>query len=398
MKIKRSYVKIKKLNYNEILYLISYGLYIFCAIISTSFYSKYFQGMLYKLTLGVCVGVLIVNESTKVKYSVKRLAGLLVAVFLFGVILRVSSGTSAWLSACLILYIYCGYNIDFKIIAKFTVWWSMLIVFFVIFSAQKGLILNYTSYDHERLREYLGFRYALYPATYLFNATMLIVYLLKDRLNIVVAGILIYINYYIFDKTDSRMVFALSTLILVFLCLGKKWISNILSKKKVAFVCILSYVISAVISFGLTITYNPSIDWMWQLNKFFGNRLRLGQISLEKYGINLLGKNIDWIGNGLDLQGNKTSGVYLWVDSLYIQIMQHFGIIFFCVFLLLITYALYKMYNSEDYYLMLILTIIAIHCIIDDLSIYLYFNTFWIPIGYYLLQGIRRKLDVNSKS
>ncbi len=380
-------IRIKKVNTNEMIYFISYGLYLLFTILNTSFYAKYINGTLYKMILIICTCILIINEMIKSKYSVKKLIGLFITLLLFGIILRVSNGIEGLTFALLILYVYCGCDIEFKKIAIFTLFVSVAIVGLVVISAKYGIILNYRSFTNGRIREYMGFRYALFPSTYLFNVTALAIYIYKDKLNIWAFVVFTVINYYFYTKTNSRITFALAISLLIISFFGKKIFDFLLERKIVGIICIFSYIISAVVSYEITKKYNSTISWMWSLNKFLGDRLRLGQISLEKYGVTLFGSKITWIGNGLDVSGNKISGTYTWVDSLYIQILQHYGVLFLGVFLIIITFALYRIYKAKEYHLLMILVAIAFHSIIDDLSLYLYYNTFWIPVGFYLIES-----------
>lgn len=92
-------------------------------------------------------------------------------------------------------------------------------------------------------------------------------------------------------------------------------------------------------------------------------------------------KNLVFVGNGLDMYGGKSTGMYNYVDCLYIQVVQKYGLILFIIVLFAITYALYRSYLAGDVYYLIIMTFIAGHCIIDDLPLYFYNNTFWLGIG-----------------
>jgi len=87
------------------------------------------------------------------------------------------------------------------------------------------------------------------------------------------------------------------------------------------------------------------------------------------------------VGNGLNIFGEKSNESYLYVDNYYIQIMQRFGYVFLIIVLLVLTYACYRAYKNRDVYLLTIFCIIAIHYIIDNLYMYLQFNTFWLAVG-----------------
>ena len=126
----------------------------------------------------------------------------------------------------------------------------------------------------------------------------------------------------------------------------------------------------------------------------------MGYLSLSKYGFGIFGKMIPWIGNGLDSSGKTISGTYLWVDCLYIKILQNYGIIFLMILITILTIVMYKICKAEDFYLLVILTVIALHCITDDLSLYMWYNTFSVVIGGYLYNNcnhLKQNLKRNKK-
>ena len=53
---------------------------------------------------------------------------------------------------------------------------------FIIVSAQLGIIQDYIYSNVARVRHYLGFRYALFGPTFLFNITGLVLYVKKAKI------------------------------------------------------------------------------------------------------------------------------------------------------------------------------------------------------------------------
>ena len=144
---------------------------------------------------------------------------------------------------------------------------------------------------------------------------------------------------------------------------------------------VFSFILCSIFSLVTTINYDYSNPYMSKLNEILGRRLYLGHISLDMYPINLLGHDTKYIGNGLDMYGNKTSGTYFYVDCLYLNLLEKYGLIFTVILLLLLTYSLSNTLKEKDYFLLVILTFFALHGIIDDLEIYIYYNTFWFIIS-----------------
>lgn len=373
-------IKIRKNSFSEVIFFSAYFIYLFFALLRTSFYCRYFEGTIYTAIKLFCIYLLILNEVIKSKLTLKSLRGLFVCGAMYVVI---AYNTSFFSDVVMLLaFVYCGRNISFEKIAKITIYTSSSILIFVILSSYAGIINNYIENTEMRRREYLGFRYSLYPAAIIFNITALVLYINRGKINLRQVLLLLISNFFVFYKTNSRLSFYMAVLMIIIMPLFQKF-PKILENSKIFHIGMgLSFIIAAVCSVVLTVIYNPNIEWMKKLNAIFNDRLKFGNRSLMMYGVSILGKrNMEWIGNGLDSAGNKSTETYLWVDNFYISIIQRFGILVSIVIILLLTFTLFKCWKVKNYYLMLILTLIAGHCMIDDLFLYLNYNTFWFVIG-----------------
>lgn len=373
-------IKIRKNSFSEVIFFSAYFIYLFFALLRTSFYCRYFEGTIYTAIKLFCIYLLILNEVIKSKLTLKSLRGLFVCGAMYVVI---AYNTSFFSDVVMLLaFVYCGRNISFEKIAKITIYTSSSILIFVILSSYAGIINNYIENTEMRRREYLGFRYSLYPAAIIFNITALVLYINRGKIKLRQVLLLLISNFFVFYKTNSRLSFYMAVLMIIIMPLFQKF-PKILENSKIFHIGMgLSFIIAAVCSVVLTVIYNPNIEWMKKLNAIFNDRLKFGNRSLMMYGVSILGKrNMEWIGNGLDSAGNKSTETYLWVDNFYISIIQRFGILVSIVIILLLTFTLFKCWKVKNYYLMLILTLIAGHCMIDDLFLYLNYNTFWFVIG-----------------
>lgn len=373
-------IKIRKNSFSEVIFFSAYFIYLFFALLRTSFYCRYFEGTIYTAIKLFCIYLLILNEVIKSKLTLKSLRGL----FMCGAMYVVIAYNTSFFSdvVMLLAFVYCGRNISFEKIAKITIYTSSSILIFVILSSYAGIINNYIENTEMRRREYLGFRYSLYPAAIIFNITALVLYINRGKIKLRQVLLLLISNFFVFYKTNSRLSFYMAVLMIIIMPLFQKF-PKILENSKIFHIGMgLSFIIAAICSVILTIIYNPNIEWMKKLNAIFNDRLKFGNRSLMMYGVSILGKrNMEWIGNGLDSAGNKSTETYLWVDNFYISIIQRFGILVSIVIILLLTFTLFKCWKVKNYYLMLILTLIAGHCMIDDLFLYLNYNTFWFVIG-----------------
>lgn len=388
-------IHIQKLRNNEKLFFVSYTIYMVVYILNHTFYWKYFPEKTDRYALLVCVILLAMNELVSVsKINFRTMLGLIICLILF----LITYSTNGNAVAAMIIFVYCGRNIPFEKISNYTILLTGSIVMFVVLSAWIGLIDNYIEYSGDRIRQYLGFRYSLYGAAFIYNITLLVIYCKNIYIKYKDILILFVLNYFFFYFTNSRLSFVLSMVSLGVAIIYKKFYAYLQKKQLIYKSLVLSYLLCAVVFYGLTVTYSSGVQWKKAINDFLGGRLLLGQTSLLQYGVTLFGQQIPWVGNGLGVDGTRTPGAYLWVDCLYIQVLQRYGIVFLILFLAILTLAMYHCYKQKKFLLIIMLSLVALHCMIDDLQLYLQYNTFWFAIGMVLLERISKKNNQSENS
>ena len=72
------------------------------------------------------------------------------------------------------------------------------------------------------------------------------------------------------------------------------------------------------------------------------NRIYFKNKSLQLYGFGLFGRQVEWTGNGLTTEGVKIYQTYLYVDNLYMQILQKYGLLILILMIILLTFTLFK--------------------------------------------------------
>lgn len=378
-------LKLDKYKSAEVFFFLALGLFLTFTVLSTSLYYSVFHGRPFQVMYVACVGLLFLQELHYVRDSRRELAGLIVAGLLFCIVFLVAEGALSRSVSCIFLFAFCARRIPFRKIARFTLNLTFLLVVFVMISGYTGIIQNYTVVQKNRVREYLGFRYALFPSAHLLNMTSLWLWLNKEKVPFSGAVCWGAVNVWMYLKTDSRLSFAIAIcLLLAGLVLSR--FPRLLDKlHPVRWLMVVSFPLCAAVSIYLTVAYDKNVPWMAKLNSALASRLSLGQNSLNKYGVKLFGQTIDWVGNGLNAFGQQETGAYDYVDCLYVRLLQNYGPIFLVLFLLLLTAALIRANRRRDHLVMVIMTSIAVHCMLDDLSMYLYYNTFWIVMGDLLL-------------
>ena len=375
-------VKIKSLP--ELLALVALGIFLTVSILHVTFYARYLPGTVYKLTIAFSIFLLLIKESFKRKYDYRALIGLFATILIYLIVGKMTALSSN--IAVGILFIYTLRDVPFKKVAQTSLVVSICLLLFVIISAKFGIITNYIEISGPRVRSYLGFRYALFPSILLMNIVAIVFYLKQNKIRYWQWVLLALSVYWVYDQTDSRLTFYSSCILLVTNLL-MKWIPNLFTNLGNIFnIFKLTFIVNAVASFWLAQTYLNSTNvfvnnFLFKLNHMLGGRIFLANKSLQLYGFGLLGRQVYWNGNGLTVEGVRNYQTYLYVDNLYVQILQKYGLLILALMVSLLTLTLFKVIKSRQWILAFILILMSFHSMIDDLNLYLHNNIFWILLG-----------------
>ncbi|MEE5888097.1 oligosaccharide repeat unit polymerase Wzy [Streptococcus pneumoniae] len=368
----------------EILALSALTIFLVMSIFDVTFYVQYLPKIVHRILIAILLILLVIKESYKRKLDYRTIISLFSTVLIYLLIGKMSTFSSN--IAIGFIFIYVLRDIPFKSVAKISLAVSVFMLLFVIASAKLGVIINYLEISGPRVRSYLGFRYALYPSILLMNVIAITLYLKQNNIRYWQWLLLTLSVYWVYGQTDSRLTFYNSCILLVFNILIK-WFPDILSKLGNVFkIFRLTFIINAIISFWISINYLGSNNsfvnsFLFKLNHMLGDRLFLANKSLELFGFGLFGKQVDWNGNGLTIEGVRNYQTYLYVDNLYIQILQKFGLLVLVLMLALLTLTLFKAIKKDQWVIAFILIVMSFQSMIDDLNMYLHYNIFWILIG-----------------
>ena len=365
--------------------LVALGIFLTVSILNVTFYARYMPGTVYKLAIAFSIFLLFVKEMFKRKYDYRALIGLFATILIYFIVGKMTVlGSEVPVS---ILFIYALRDVPFKKVAQTSLVVSTCLLFFIIVSAKVGIITNYIEVSESRVRSYLGFRYALFPSMLLMDIVAIVFYLKQNKIQYWKWLLLSLSVYWVYDQTDSRLTF-FSSCILLACSLLIKWFPELLSKLGYVFKAFkLTFIVNAIISFWVSFTYLNSgysfiNDLLFKVNHMLGGRIYLANKSLNLYGFGLLGRPVEWYGNGLTVEGVRNyQTYYLYVDNLYVQVLQRFGLLILGLMLSVLTLTLSKIIKKRQWVLALILILMSFHSMIDDLNFYLHNNIFWILVG-----------------
>lgn len=369
---------VKKVKISEGIFFFSLGIYIVLSIVNTSLFARYVPG-LYKAGLYFSLVVLLIREFQN-KMSKKRFFVWLVTLVIIFISVIGQSGANTILT--ILFFSAASSDIDFDRIATFTYKLLVSCTLLVISASMVGIIDDYVYVMAGQPRHYLGFLYALQPAGIMFEIMALNLYLHRDKEKNRQLWLLLLGSIFVFAMTKARLTFVLQILMIVFYFLYRhkeKWTRNTVLATLEKY----SYVIAVFFSFYFALTFEGSA-WKQLLNLALGNRLYYSKLSLDNYGVGLLGQNITWAGMGLSQNGQRTlesvwSG-YDWVDNAYVQIFQLYGIIVAVFFILALTFALHELVKNKRNYLAFIISVYAVYGIIDTAPNTLLYNIFWLAV------------------
>ena len=378
------------------LYLLSWGLYLFVTLWNHTFITPLFVGRGYTFLLCGCLLLLVIKEFMKFDFSFKTT---IIAFFLviLGIMVYLFSAHKIFLVMC--FFIFSARNIDYKTIVKISIMISSLVLFFVSVGALLGVVYNEVSFNiiDDRTRWYLGFTYVLIPVAIFSNIINLLMVYNKNELKWKYITLLIVINQILFEYTDSRLVYYLVCVNLIAVIILKTKARSLIDNNLFRNLFTWSMPLACVLAFYVTINYDPTDLYQYLINFVLEKRLELGQDALHTYGWSMFGSNIIWVGNGLDENGLKASGVYNYVDCAYIRILLDYGVISFVLFMGVVLRFMYEMKKNNHVIMMIIFSIMAIHNMIDDTAIMLQFNTCLLFLGYLIPSKYPQEMLFNNK-
>ena len=383
-------IVIRRDSLKNMLFYIPYVAYLLYSSLNTSFYAKYINSY-GKILFAFCVLLLILKEFLGARFTSRDGVLALVLIVITGYFYMYFGLTQTLLP----IFIYSARNMEVNKILRISYVISVFMLVFIILSSYLGIIQNYIYYSALRERQYLGFRYALYPSSILCNIIFLKVYLEKENISWLSLICLLVANYVLFQYTDSRLTFTLGVALIVFSTIMKK--SQKFREILLNRTFIWSFLVLALLSIYATINYDYLSDWQSDLNEALGGRLSLGNSTLKFYGYGLFGKTLSLSGNGLDENGMLNTSTYDYVDNLYVLLLLRAGIIFLFIFLVAMTIIMKKIYIQKDSYLYIIFILLAFHGIIDDLIMLPQYNSFWFVVAA-LFMGRRISKTTNNEN
>lgn len=259
---------------------------------------------------------------------------------------------------------------------------TLLVICATIICSKFNVIDSYLLYDNGRVRNSLGFLYPSHPAHLFFFWVSSYVVLKNKNIKYIELLILLVFDFYFYVNTFTKDPFVL-TIILILFTLILKLKPNFLDNRTYIYISNISFIVFPLLT--LVFLYKAPSSWLLLINRLTNGRVMYALNALNKYGVHMLGQNVQFI-----TRGNATIfNQYDFVDSGYIQSLVICGALFTVMMLLLYTKVIIDANKNKQELVSIVLFLIAIYNIFDPSFIYLWYNPFILLCGSYFSNNIK---------
>jgi len=232
-----------------------------------------------------------------------------------------------------------------------------------------------------RARNPLGFEWYTYASHYVLNILLIYLFLARERFSYFALMFFAIASSWVFFVTDSRNSFFLCLIVLAVVFVQKIRGWKVKRRRILDFLLSYSFVLCAVISVVLLLFIPHESILGSALNKAFSNRLVQTQYTFNQYGPSLFGNEIEWVTSITILSGKTTATIYNYIDCSYLCILIECGVIVFLIVISMLTMLCRKAVKNGDYILAFILSMYAVHSILDPQLFMLNYCCFLLLLG-----------------
>lgn len=342
---------------NEQLYLIAFSIYLIKEFLSNTMFKYSLPPVLFECLKWSALFLVIIKICFE-KYDKSKI--LIIATAFILVIF--ASYTSTYKSLFMLLIFVIGAkNVSFKKIAKTYFFIVLPLLFFTIISSKLGIIEDLVYIRGNLKKHSFGVAYSTDFAAYVFYLMASYIYIKDNRISkleyLLFSLIIVFVYKFCYARLD------VGCMIILFL------ISILLRKNKINFkakfvkiILLFSFTLCSLFMFLITYNYDWNNSIHRKIDEIFSGRLTIGKQAMNKYNIKLFGQKIDDHGFG----GNTVFkyGQTDYIDCSYLRILLKYGLIVYIILIGISTSCNYKLYQSSNYLLLLLIFVISVNSMI----------------------------------
>jgi len=352
------------------------GMFVIFLIVSNlmvSTISPYIPDVIYSTIKYICIGIVLFKIIFLTKYTLKELIIIILIVSVIS-LSAYEARTNTLLFGT--VFIIGAKNVPFEKIVKAFFYTSLILVLGMFLLSIIGVIPNDIYYRESIPRYSFGSNYPTDFGAHIFYLLAAFAYLRRKKYGYVDFLLSLGTALFIWKFCDARLDVGLIIILSIGLLIISKRELNFKRFFDSCFTILpLSYLLSSFLIILFTIRYNVSSTFYTKMDSWLSQRLSIGHLGFDAYGMKLFGQAIQQHGWG-GMTGAVSGYVYFFLDSSFIQLLLSYGIIVAVIFVSAFTYVGFKRMNDQELVLVLILSVIAISGIVDQHIIDLAFNPF----------------------
>ena len=263
----------------------------------------------------------------------------------------------------MLFLIVAAIDIKMEYIVYYNIIVKSFILFLTIFLSLNGIIEN--KIELGRNREYLGFDWTTTPFMHYCYILFMFLSIKKKKINLKEYIIFNIINIWFFIRTNTKMAFLITFLVLLFFFVFGNDLKKITEQKFIKKIVFIMPWICFIFIYIISVKYNEDNSIYYELNKFLSNRLVFCKRAFTEYGFTLFGQPINFITSGYNAN---------YVDAAYLQYSLKYGLIPFAVLMVLLEYLIYRCYKNKKYNIIWIIFFICIFALSEQQLFRWYYN------------------------
>jgi len=290
--------------------------------------------------------------------------------------------------AFLLVILLSARGVQANKIFRVTLWMQAFLAAFVFLSAAFGFIID-LRFERGGVfnRHALGYWFPSYIMSYYFFVLLLLFWTRKKPMKPTSVALLEGLNLLLYLLTDARLGLMVNTFLIAveFVRSVEKWraplhgfVDKLMAVRVLGPVIRWGWALLPELLCGyLALLFAFPLSALAQKTDYIlSNRIYYAYVGVQKYGIHLLGNDIEWVGFGARTDISDIEKTYNFVDCAYVYILLYFGVLVFLGMLFAMFWVSVRLGRKGEYHKCFLYGIIFIYCFVEPRLLELNMNTF----------------------
>ena len=290
--------------------------------------------------------------------------------------------------AFLLVILLAARGVQVNKIFRVTLWMQAFLAAFVFLSAAVGFIID-LRFERGGVfnRHALGYWFPSYIMSYYFFVLLLLFWTRKKPLKPTSVALLEGLNLLLYLLTDARLGLMVNTFLIAveFVRSVEKWraplhrfVDRLMGVPVLGPVIRWGWALLPELLCGyIALLFTFPLSGLAQKTDYIlSNRIYYAYVGVQKYGIHLLGNDIEWVGFGARTDISDIEKTYNFVDCAYVYILLYFGVLVFLGMLVAMFWVSVRLGRKGEYHKCFLYGIIFIYCFVEPRLLELNMNTF----------------------